>query len=245
MARTAILFRSVPHRQPLIGMISQRMLIPMGASGVPASNVQTLWRTKAFSASTKDGSIDNQGLCESTWLGRVSASIRCDGRAPPAPPSKEIAKVGAISFAGMGALSLVHFGLSGGADLTMIIGSMGASAVLVYAAPALPLAQPRNVVGGHLVSAVVGVTTYKALGGSMALAVPAATSGAIMAMMATSTLHPPAGGTVLIALMGSEKIVSMGYWLLCPVGITSSLIVVTGVALNNVFQNRRYPKWWC
>merc|ERR1711879_768933 len=109
-------------------------------------------------------------------------------------------------------------------------GSMGATAVLVYAAPAVPFAQPRSVIGGHLISAFVGVTTSSLLGSQMWLAVPVATSAAIMGMMVTRTVHPPAGGTVLIALMGSTKIQAMGYALLCPVALTSSILVVSAAA---------------
>ena len=68
----------------------------------------------------------------------------------------------------------------------------------------------------------------------------------IMAMQATKTVHPPAGGTVLIALMGSAKVHALGYALMLPVGITSGLLVATGVALNNLSagEARRYPTFW-
>jgi len=183
-----------------------------------------------------------------TWLERMQAASTsaADANSPPRMAAADIATSGAVSFAGMSLLSLVHFGLSAGSDFTMILGSMGASAVLVYAAPNLPLAQPRNVVGGHLVSTFVGVTTYSLLGSHMWLAVPVATSGAIMGMLATKTVHPPAGGTVLIALMGSAKIQALGYALLFPVGLTSGLIALSGVALNNILKStaRRYPTFW-
>ncbi len=182
----------------------------------------------------------------STWLDRIRAVVSAAGNSPPGPALADIAVSGAISFVSMGVLSAVHFGVTGGADLTMILGSMGASAVLVYAAPAVPFAQPRAVIGGHLVSAAIGVATYSLLGSQMWLAAPTATSLAIMAMMATKTVHPPAGGTVLIALMGSSKITDLGFGLLCPVGLTSTMIVICGVALNNLSQRpgRRYPTFW-
>eukprot|EP00928_Gymnodinium_smaydae_P073027 TRINITY_DN56299_c0_g1_i1.p1 TRINITY_DN56299_c0_g1~~TRINITY_DN56299_c0_g1_i1.p1 ORF type:complete len:274 (+),score=23.95 TRINITY_DN56299_c0_g1_i1:22-822(+) len=189
--------------------------------------------------SKKEAKQDEEG-----WLDRIKAS---GGQTcPPRPASKDILASGAISFGGMGALSLLHFGVTGGSDMTMILGSMGASAVLVYAAPAVPFAQPRNVVGGHLLSAFVGVTTYSLIGSQMWLAVPVATSAAIMGMLATRTVHPPAGGTVLIALMGSSKIQAMGYMLLCPVATTSSLVVIMGIVLNNLLKSTagRYPTYW-
>lgn len=173
------------------------------------------------------------------------------GVGPQLPPLEEVARAGAFSFLGMGALSAVHFGLTGGSDMTMIIPPMGASAVLVWGAPAVPFSQPRNVIGGHIVSVLVGVTTYTLLGGHMWLAVPVATSCAIMAMQMTKTLHPPAGGTVLVALgfFGAKvsTVLDMGYTLVCPVALTSTLIVAGGVALNNLSKAkvRRYPtRWW-
>jgi len=70
----------------------------------------------------------------------------------------------------------------------MIIGTMGASAVLVWAAPQ---AQPRNVIGGHIISATIRVSRYKVLGtnGLMWLALPVANSLSIVAMKITGTTH--------------------------------------------------------
>ena len=124
---------------------------------------------------------------------------------------------------------------------------MGSTAVLIFAAPTVPFSQPRNVIGGHLISAGVGVLAHCIFPVSMmGLAVPAATAGAIMAMQLTKTLHPPAGGTVLIALMGSPNIHALGCMLLCPVAVTSSLLVAAGVALHNLStaEARKYPTYW-
>jgi len=170
---------------------------------------------------------------------------------PPATAMTDIATSGGYSFLGMGLLSAAHFGLSGCSDMTMIIGSMGASAVLVWAAPSLPFSQPRNVIGGHVVSAFVGITSSLLLGSQMWLAVPSATSCAIMAMQATNTVHPPAGGTALVALgmptlVDSSRVADMGYSFMCPVALTSTLIVAGGVALNNLSRTiaRHYPTRW-
>jgi CBS-domain-containing membrane protein len=103
-----------------------------------------------------------------------------------------------------------------------------------------------QVVGGHLVSATIGITSYSIFGDSMMwLAVPVATASAIMAMQATKTVHPPAGGTVLIALMGSAKVHAMGYALLAPIGLTSTILVGCGLALNNFKEGSpSYPTYW-
>ena len=82
-------------------------------------------------------------------------------------------------------------------------------AALVYGAPAVPFSQPRNVIGGHLLAAVVGITSFKLLAvpmGTAALAAPVAVAGSIMGMLATRTMHPPAGGTTLIAVVGGAQV---------------------------------------
>ncbi len=96
-------------------------------------------------------------------------------------------------------------------DLVFLIGSFGASAVLIYGAVRSPLAQPRNLVGGHVISAVIGVAAWQMLGSAPWLAAAFAVATAIAAMHATKTLHPPGGATALIAVIGSEKIHSLGF----------------------------------
>ena len=98
-----------------------------------------------------------------------------------------------------------------GTDLVMIIGSFGASAVLVYGAVRSPLAQPRNLMGGHMISAVIGVASYQFLHAHLWLAAAVAVATAIAVMHGTKTLHPPGGATSLIAVIGSDKIHTLGY----------------------------------
>lgn len=130
-------------------------------------------------------------------------------------------------------------------------GSFGATAVLVYGAPNVPFSQPRNVIGGHLISCFVGVACYEVLDRqwlqSPWLSVPVGASLALMSMQLTGTVHPPAGGTVLIAVLGSEQIRDLGFALLVPTLIGALLLV--GVALlNNMVPSRKakapYPKRW-
>lgn len=91
-------------------------------------------------------------------------------------------------------------------DPTLIIGSFGASAVLLYAAVKSPLARPRNLIGGHVIAGLIGVASYKLFGGTVWIAGTFAVSCAIVAMLFTRTLHPPAGATALIAIIGGDKI---------------------------------------
>lgn len=123
-----------------------------------------------------------------------------------------------------------------------LIGSFGASAVLVYGAIQSPLAQPRNLIGGHVVSALVGVTVAKILPDIIWLTAPLAVATSIVAMQVTRSLHPPGGATALIAVSGGTKIVELGYlYVLTPV--FSGALILLGVALifNNITRKRHYP----
>ena len=133
--------------------------------------------------------------------------------------------------------------LAGVAALTghnLMIGSFGASAVLLYGTPESPLAQPRNVLGGHLLSALVGCAVAAFVGtGSVALAM--AVGLAIVAMHVTHTTHPPGGATAVIAVHDHAG------WLfpLLPVAAGAAILVVIAVLANNIVNHRQYPKhWW-
>lgn len=149
------------------------------------------------------------------------------------------------SFLGIVAVALVHYRILADSDLVMIIGSFGASAVLIYGAIRSPLAQPRNLMGGHVISAVIGVTAFKLLGSSMPLAAAVAVATAILAMHATKTLHPPGGATALIAVIGSGKIHALGFWyVFLPAGLGAALMLVVALLVNNIAPRRRYPEFW-
>lgn len=128
---------------------------------------------------------------------------------------------------------------------TLAVASMGASAVLLFAAPHGALSQPWPVVGGHLISAVVGVTCAQwiaepMLGASLAVAV------SIGLMYWLRCLHPPGGATALFAVMGGESIHALGYgYLLVPVLLNVTVLLIVAVLFNFPFVWRRYPQaWW-
>ena len=130
-------------------------------------------------------------------------------------------------------------------DLTLVIGSLGASAILVYGAVKSPFSQPRNLIGGHIVSGLVGVACYQLFGGALWLASGLAVSFAMIAMMATKTLHPPGGATALIAVIGGPKIHALGFlYAFVPAGLGALLLVVIALLINNLSPNRRYPEYW-
>ncbi len=132
-----------------------------------------------------------------------------------------------------------------GSDLAFIVGSFGASAVLIYGAVKSPLAQPRNLIGGHIISAIIGVASYKLFGNYIWFAAPFAVATAIAAMHATKTLHPPGGATALIAVIGSSKIHALGfYYVFIPIGAGALVMLIVALLVNNLCKTRKYPDFW-
>ncbi|TWX65108.1 HPP family protein [Colwellia sp. C1TZA3] len=128
-----------------------------------------------------------------------------------------------------------------------LVASFGASAVLIYGAPQADFSQPRNFIGGHIISALIGVTLQKYLALDIALLGALAVSLSIVAMHFTRTLHPPGGATALIAIVGSAEVHSNGYWfVISPVAIGTLILLVIALVINNLSKNpaRHYPKYW-
>ncbi len=129
-----------------------------------------------------------------------------------------------------------------------LIGSFGASAALLYGAPHSDFAQPRNLIIGQLVAASVGVTAYKVLGAHVGLAGALAVATTIAILQMTHSLHPPAGATALIAVLGPVQVHRLGYvFVLTPVLTGSMILLAVAVIVNNLSQhsNRHYPTvWW-
>lgn len=130
-------------------------------------------------------------------------------------------------------------------DLSLIIGSFGASAVLVYAAIKSPLAQPRNLLGGHILSGLVGVACFKLFGDTLWIASAMSVSLAIVVMLFTRTLHPPGGATALIAVIGGKKVHDLGFfYALVPAGLGAVLLLLIALVVNNLSNQRKYPEYW-
>ncbi|PWA04702.1 HPP family protein [Flavobacterium psychrotolerans] len=146
------------------------------------------------------------------------------------------------SFVGIGLIAYIQSKTFLHSDLVFLIGSFGASSVLIYGIIQSPLAQPRNLVGGHLVSAIVGVTVAKFAPNVLWITAPLAVSLSIVLMQITKTLHPPGGATALIAIIGSPKIKIIGYWyVLYPVLSGALILLAVALIFNNVTANRHYP----
>lgn len=124
--------------------------------------------------------------------------------------------------------------------LPMLIAPMGASAVLLFAVPSSPLAQPWSIIGGNLVAAIVGVTAFALVPEPM-LAAPLAIAFAIAAMVTLRCVHPPSGAVALTAVLGGPAVASLGYrFVMFPVLLNSVILMLVAVAFNNATR-RRYP----
>lgn len=173
------------------------------------------------------------------------AKMKGDRTSPSMVSLSEIAWSWIGAFLGIAAVAYINYNRLDGTDLVMVIGSFGASAVLIYGAIESPLAQPRNLLGGHILSAIVGVTSYQLFGSNMWLAGAIAVATAIALMHATKTLHPPGGATALIAVIGSDKIHALGYlYTLIPAGLGATVMLAVALLVNNIPRTRRYPVFW-
>lgn len=174
------------------------------------------------------------------------SKMRGGKSAPPRAPSHEIFWSSLGSFLGILAVYLVsHYQGLHLEDSLFLVGSFGASAVLLYAIPNSPFAQPRNLILGHVLSAIVGVSCSLLLKDNLALAAAIAVSLSIMLMHITRSLHPPGGATALIAVIGGEHIHALGYWyVITPIGLGAILMLVIALLINNISEYRRYPQYW-
>ena len=146
------------------------------------------------------------------------------------------------SFFGIGLIALIQSQSLDKLENIFLIGSFGASSVLIYGAIQSPLAQPRNLVGGHIISAFIGVCIFKLIPDPIWISAPLAVSLSIVAMQMTKTLHPPGGATALIAVIGTEKVKALGFmYVLSPVLSGVLILLLVAIIANNLTKNRSYP----
>ncbi len=126
----------------------------------------------------------------------------------------------------------------------LFVASMGASAVLLFATPHSPLAQPWNVIGGHVISTFLGVCAHQFVANPF-IAGGLGVGLAITTMYYLNCLHPPGGASALVAAMGGASVESFGFLMpLFPIGFSALLMVLTAVLFNYGFPWRRYPVAW-
>ncbi len=147
-------------------------------------------------------------------------------------------------FVGIGVTLLVAIGSPHAAATPLLVASMGATAVLVFAVPHGALAQPWPVLGGHVISAVVGVLCARWIADPR-IAAPLAVGAAIGAMYYLRCVHPPGGATALYAVTGGAPVHGLGFgYVLAPVLVNVFAILAVAFLFNAPFPWRRYPVYW-
>ena len=162
--------------------------------------------------------------------------IRGDSAALPARASNQA--IGLAFLGGFLAIAVITL-LAQGLHIALVLGSFGASCVLVFGYPDVPFSQPRNVIAGHVLSTLVGLACVHLLGAhgwSAALAV----GSAIALMMLTRTVHPPAGSNPVIVFL-----MQPGWdFALFPTLSGAVLLVLVALVFHNVTRPARWPKYW-
>lgn len=144
-----------------------------------------------------------------------------------------------IAFTG-GSMFLL---LGPAANIPLLVAPMGASAVLLFAVPASPLAQPWSIIGGNLVSATIGVTCANAIA-DPTLAAALAVALSIGGMFALRCVHPPSGAVALTAVLGGPAIHALGYgFVLEPIAVQSAALLAAALAYHAA-TGHRYPHAW-
>ncbi len=165
----------------------------------------------------------------------IRSRLSGGGTLPPRESVANVAFAAANSFCAIAAVAA----LTGALHVPLVLGSFGATCVLVFGFPRAPFSQPRNVIGGHFLSSSIGLVFLTVLGStwwSMALAL----AMAIVVMLLTRTVHPPAGSNPIIVMLSHPT----WAFLLTPTLCGATVIVAVALALNNIGATRRYPAYW-
>ena len=144
-------------------------------------------------------------------------------------------------FSAILAILLISQYFLGTNNIALIVTSMGASAVLLFAVPHGQMSQPWAVFGGHLVSAIIGVSCSVLIFDEL-IAASMAVGLSIAGMYYLRCIHPPGGATALSAVLGGEVVQSLGYqYVLTPVLLNVLTILSIAILFNYFFSWRRYP----
>lgn len=139
-----------------------------------------------------------------------------------------------------GTAALLHLFRIDARGVPLILAPMGASAVLLFAVPASPLAQPWPMIGGNVVSAAIGVAVVR-LPLDPALAVGLAVGAAILAMSLLRCLHPPGGAAALTAVIGGPAITATGYAFPFVIMAANSALLLGAAWLFHRVSGHSYP----
>ncbi|MDX8388706.1 MAG: HPP family protein [Ghiorsea sp.] len=128
-----------------------------------------------------------------------------------------------------------------GDDAFLLVASMGAATVLLFAVPHGLLSQPWPLIGGNLISALIGVSCYQLIP-DLYIASAAAVSISVTVMYYLKCVHPPGGATALIAVVGGEAVHELSYmYVITPVLLNVLVMFLVAFLFNYLFKWRRYP----
>jgi hypothetical protein len=182
-------------------------------------------------------------------LTRPSFLAKCRGAGfggMPRGTMREAGASGVTAAFGICALAALQVGPVSHHGLLMLVASFGASAVLLFAAPASPLAQPRNLVFGNTISALAGVCVARAFAGSVTWLAPGIAVGvATFFMCLAGVTHPPGGAFALIAVIGGDVVRAQDFlYVLLPALSGSLILLLIAILCNNLHPARQYPSRW-
>ncbi|MGL4582622.1 MAG: HPP family protein [Flavobacterium sp.] len=166
---------------------------------------------------------------------RYIAKFKTTETSPQSATSKHSIYSG---IGGMLAIGVIAF-MTKELEMPLVMAPFGATCVLAFGVPDSPLAQPRNIIGGHLLASVVGLLCLTFLGTewySLAIGVGVA----IGLMLVTKTTHPPAGADPLVIILGGAS----WSFIINPVLTGAVIITVIALLFNNISKKRKYPKYW-
>lgn len=157
------------------------------------------------------------------------------------PLREKLASSMASLIAILALVTVVHFLSAEFPFSLLVLASMGSSAILLFAIPHSPMSQPWPLMGGHLLSAAVGVACAQSIP-YPALAAAAAVASAVFAMHWLRCLHPPSAATAMMAVLGGPQIHAIG-WKFCyeVVAINAGTMLMLALIVNNLIPGRRYP----
>jgi CBS-domain-containing membrane protein len=154
------------------------------------------------------------------------------------PPKHSIRAILIAWLGGFLAISAVTL-LSNTFSTALVLGSFGASCVLIFGFPDVPFSQPRNVICGHFLSSLIGLLCLTSFGATW-WSVSIAVGTSIAMMMLTRTTHPPAGSNPVIIYLLKPT----WSFLLFPTLFGAIVLVVIAIVYNNLANDGKYPKYW-
>jgi CBS-domain-containing membrane protein len=164
--------------------------------------------------------------------------LKFKGGGMPRPPRSTFDATARAGFGGFLAIAAVA-ALGDLYSVALVLGSFGASCVLIFGYPDVPFSQPRNVIAGHFLSTVIGLA-FLTVFGPYGWAMAAAVGTTIAVMMLTRTVHPPAGSNPVIVFLTQPAWSFLWY----PTLAGALLLAAVALLYNNAIRATNYPQYW-